>query len=87
MSILVDDEREKVGGRTFANKTFANRTFANGESPGVYWRKYSGLSPIGEFPEDVLAKVQETFANWRNSRVYVGESKVDFASFHETILI
>ena len=54
-----------MGGGTFANKTFANKTFANGESPGVYWRKYGGLSPIGEIPGDVLAKVQWTFANWR----------------------
>jgi len=34
----------------------ANKTFANGESPGVYWRKYGGLSPIGEIPGDLLAK-------------------------------
>ena len=45
---------------------------------GVYWRKYDGLSPIGEIPGDVLAKVRWTFANWRNSRGCVGESTVDF---------
>ena len=37
----------------------------------IYWRKSTVLSPIGETPEDVLAKVQLakvqwTFANWRN---------------------
>ena len=51
-----------------------HKTFATGESPGgVYWRKYSALSPIGETPEDVLAKVQWTFSNWRNSRGCFGE--------------
>jgi len=45
---------------------------------GVYWRKYGGLSPIGEIPGNVLAKVQCTFANWRNSRGCVGENTVDF---------
>ena len=64
-----------------------HKTFATGESTvdfrqlakfrRMYWRKYSGLSPIGEISEDVLAKVQWTFANgerpigesanWRNS--------------------
>ena len=44
----------------------------------VYWRKYGGIAPIGEIPGDVLAKVQWTFANWRNSRECVGESTVDF---------
>ncbi len=47
-----------MGGGTFANKTFANKTFANGESPRTYWRKYGGLSPIGEIPSDALAKIQ-----------------------------
>jgi len=28
---------------------------------GVYWRKYSGLSPTGESDDSVLAKVQQTF--------------------------
>ena len=56
-----------------------HRTLAIGESPGgLYWRKYSGLSPIGEIPGDVLAKVQRTFVNWRNSRGCIGESTVDF---------
>jgi hypothetical protein len=41
----------------FANETFANRTFANGESPAVYSRKNSGLSPIGQCPQGELAKV------------------------------
>jgi hypothetical protein len=37
------------------------------------------LSPIiGESPEDVLAKVQWTLANWRVSEVLIGESLVDF---------
>ena len=35
---------------------FANKTFANGECPKVHWRKYSGLSPIGESPLGILAK-------------------------------
>jgi hypothetical protein len=34
----------------------------------LYWRKYSGLSPIGEIPEDVLPKVQWTFV--------IGESHI-----------
>ncbi len=46
----------------FANKIFANRTFANGKSPWVYWQKSTVLSPIGEIPWGVLAKVQCTFA-------------------------
>jgi hypothetical protein len=46
-----------LGFPNFANKTFANRKFANGESPKVYWRKYSGLSPINESPGGVLEKV------------------------------
>jgi len=41
----------------FANKTFANWTFANGESPVIYWRKYSGHLPIGESQEGILVKV------------------------------
>jgi hypothetical protein len=49
----------------FANKTFANWTFANDESPKVYWRKYSGLSPIGESREGVLANIQWTLGNLR----------------------
>jgi hypothetical protein len=32
------------------------------------WRKY----------RDVLARVQWTFANWRNSSEYVGETTVNF---------
>ncbi len=35
---------------------------------GVYWRKYGGLSPIGEIPGGVLAKVRWTFA--------IGESPI-----------
>jgi len=34
----------------------------------LYWRKYGGLSPIGEVPGGVLAKVQWTFA--------IGESPI-----------
>ncbi len=36
----------------------------------VYRQKYSGLSPIGETPRRVLAKVKWTLANWRNSLGY-----------------
>ncbi len=36
---------------------FANKTFAVGESPAVYSRKNSGLSPIGQCPQGELAKV------------------------------
>ena len=45
----------------------------------VYWRKYSGISPIDESHEGILAKVQWNFAigessywrksNWRNSGI------------------
>ncbi len=34
----------------------------------VHWRKYGGLSPIGEIPGGVLAKVRWTFA--------IGESPI-----------
>jgi hypothetical protein len=51
------------GCRNFANKIFANWRFATGENPGVYWRKFTVLSPIGEIPKDALAKVQWTFAS------------------------
>ncbi len=44
----------------------------------VYWQNYSGLSPIGETPRRVLAKVKWTLANWRKSLGYIGESTVDF---------
>ncbi len=44
----------------------------------VYWQKYTGLSPIGETPRRVLAKVKWTLANWRKSLGYIGESTVDF---------
>jgi hypothetical protein len=47
----------------FANKTFANWAFANSESPEIYWRKYSGHSPIGENQEGILVKVQRTLSN------------------------
>jgi hypothetical protein len=46
--------------------TFANKTFAN--------RTFAN----GEIPGGALAKVQWTFANWRNSRGCTGESTVDF---------
>jgi hypothetical protein len=36
----------------------------------VYRQKYSGLSPIGETPRRMLAKVKWTLANWRNSLGY-----------------
>jgi hypothetical protein len=61
----------------FANKTFANGTFANGQSLKMHWRKYSGLSPMGESPMNVLAKVQWTLANGRKSNECIGESIVD----------
>ncbi|CAF4290143.1 unnamed protein product, partial [Rotaria socialis] len=38
-----------------------------------YWRKYSGLSPIGEVPPNVLVKVQWTFANGESP---IGESLI-----------
>ena len=41
---------------------------------GMYWRKSSGLSPIGECPRGVLAKVKWTLANWRVSWGCTGES-------------
>jgi hypothetical protein len=40
---------------------------------GVCWRKYGGLSPIGETPGGVLAKVQWTFANGESP---IGESLI-----------
>jgi hypothetical protein len=48
--------------KTFANRTFANRTFANGESPRMYWRNYSGLSPIGEshIGENLIGEIPES---------------------------
>ncbi len=61
--VISDLFQADEGGGTFANKTFANRTFANGESPWVYWRKSTVLSPIGEIPGGALAKVQWTFAS------------------------
>ncbi|CAM4911175.1 unnamed protein product [Rotaria socialis] len=61
---------------TFAN--WRNSTECIGESivdvrqlakfQRPYWRKYSGLSPIGEAPPNVLVKVQWTFA--------IGESPI-----------
>ncbi len=51
------------GYRNFANKTFANRTFATGENPEVYWRNSTRLSPIVEILQNMLAKVQWTFAS------------------------
>ena len=66
-NIILNRLLKKWGFPNFANKIFANWTFANGESPKVHWRKYSGLSPIGESLGCVLAKVQWTLANWRKS--------------------
>ncbi|CAF3302631.1 unnamed protein product [Rotaria socialis] len=40
----------------------------------MYWQKYSELSPIGEVPETIMAKVQRTFANWRSSTECIGEN-------------
>ena len=54
---------------------FANKTFAN--------RTFANGESLG----DILAKVQWTFTNWRNSRGCIGESTIDFANYHETILI
>ena len=66
-------------------RMFANKTFAN--------KTFAN----GESPGNILAKVQWTFANWRNSRGCIGESTVDFRpigesevdylSCHGTILI
>ncbi len=53
----------KSGYRNFANRTLASGTFATGENPGVYWWNSTALSPIGEIPKDVLAKVRWTFAS------------------------
>jgi len=39
----------------------------------MYWRKYSGLSPIGEIPRGVLARVQWIFANGESP---IGESLI-----------
>jgi hypothetical protein len=49
--VVISTRSSSLGFQNFANKTFANWTFANGESPQIYWRKYSGLSPIGESPK------------------------------------
>ncbi len=45
---------------------------------GVYWREYSGLSPIGEGHEGILAKVQWTFANDQSliGESFIGEIRV-----------
>ena len=76
----------------FANKTFANnwrtsswyigesslefRQLANFQL--VYWRKFTRVSPIGELPAGILAKVHSSFANWRTSSWYIGESSLEF---------
>ena len=39
----------------------------------MYWRKYSGFSPIGEIPLGVLARVQWIFANGESP---IGESLI-----------
>jgi hypothetical protein len=39
---------------------------------------------IGEIPVEVLAKVQWTFANWRNSRGSIGESSVEFRHWRKS---
>ncbi len=78
-----------TGFRNFANKTFANywrksRGYTGESSVDirqlakvqpVYWRKFSGYSPIGESSVGIrqLAKVQWVFANWRKYRGYIGE--------------
>ena len=43
----------------------------------VYWRKFTGRSPIGESARGLLAKVHWTFANWRKCKGYIGESSVE----------
>jgi hypothetical protein len=50
----------------------------------LYWRKYSGHSPIGESHKGVLAKLQWTFANWRKSWGYIGESTVDIRQWRKS---
>jgi hypothetical protein len=54
---------KRKGYQNFANKTFANRTFATDENPEVYWRNSTRLSPIVEILQNMLAKVQWTFAS------------------------
>jgi len=39
---------------------------------------------IGEIPVEVLAKVQWTFANCRNSRRSIGESSVEFRHWRKS---
>ena len=50
----------------------------------VYWRKYSGLSPIGESHEGILAKVQWTFANGESliGEILIGEIRVSPRDMH-----
>jgi hypothetical protein len=44
--------------------------------PVMSWRKYCGLSPIGESPGGVLAKVMWTFS--------IGEGHVDFLHWRKS---
>jgi hypothetical protein len=50
----------------------------------LYWRKYSGHSPIGESHKGIFAKLQWTFANWRKSWEYIGESTVDIRQWRKS---
>jgi hypothetical protein len=52
----------------------------------VYWREYTGCSPIGESSWGTLAKVQWTFANWRLFRGYIGESLMDVRQWRKSSL-
>ncbi len=50
---------DMTGFPNFSNKTFANGIFANGESLKMHWRKYSGLSPMGESLMNVFLSTDE----------------------------
>jgi hypothetical protein len=45
---------------------------------GVYWRKSTELSPIGEYPEGALAKVHWMFANGESpvGEIPIGERPI-----------
>ncbi len=47
--------------------------------PGVYWRKYGGLSPIGEIPRGVLAKFHRVY--WRKYSGLSSLAKILLAKF------
>jgi hypothetical protein len=61
-----------MGYWNFSNRTLISRTFATGENLEVYWQNSTALSPIGEIPEGLLAKVQWNFAIGES---LIGESR------------